>query len=92
MFGMQGGTLVIKDLTLGFLMSFAYGVPGRQIASKPGWMDTDKWDIEAKPDSPGTPSFSQARVIVQKLLAERFGLQFHEEKRKVAAYWSDRGH
>jgi uncharacterized protein (TIGR03435 family) len=25
-------------------------------------------------------------VIVQKLLAERFGLQFHEERRKLAAY------
>ena len=49
-------------------------------------MDTDKWDIEAKPDTPGMPSPSQMRVIVQKLLAERFGLQFHEEKRKLAAY------
>ena len=86
MFGMQGGTLVIKDLTLGFLMSFAYNLPARQIAGKPGWMDTDKWDIDAKPDTPGMPNESQFRVIVQKLLAERFGLQFHEEKRKVAAY------
>ena len=85
-FGMQGGTLVIKDLTLGFLMSFAYNLPARQIAGKPGWMDTDKWDMDAKPDTPGMPNESQFRLIVQKLLAERFGLQFHEEKRKVAAY------
>jgi uncharacterized protein (TIGR03435 family) len=86
MFGMQGGTLVIKDLTLGFLMSFAYNLPARQIAGKPGWMDTDKWDIDAKPDTPGMPNESQVRVIVQELLAERFGLQFHEEKRRMAAY------
>jgi uncharacterized protein (TIGR03435 family) len=86
MLTMQGGTLVVKNLTLGFLMSFAYDLPARQIAGKPGWMDTDKWDIEAKPDTPGTPSPSQMKVIVQKLLAERFGLQFHEEKRKLAAY------
>ena len=85
-FGMQGGTLVIKDLTLGFLMSFAYDLPARQIAGKPDWMDTDKWDIDAKPDTPGMPNESQMRMIVEKLLAERFGLQFHEEKRKVAAY------
>jgi hypothetical protein len=85
-FEMQGGTLVIKDLTLGFLMSFAYNLPARQIAGKPAWMDTEKWDIDAKSDTPGMPNESQMRVIVQKLLAERFGLQFHEEKRKVAAY------
>jgi uncharacterized protein (TIGR03435 family) len=84
--GMQGGIFAAKDLTLGFLMSFAYEVPQRQIASMPGWMDTDKWDIEVKPDTPGMPNYLQARMIVQKLLAERFGLQFHEEKRKVAAY------
>ena len=86
MFGMQGGTLVIKDLTLGFLMSSAYDLPARQIVDKPGWMDTDKWDIEAKPDTQGMPSFSQTKLIVQKVLAERFGLQFHEDKRKMAAY------
>jgi uncharacterized protein (TIGR03435 family) len=85
-FETQGGTLVIKDLTLGFLMSFAYNLPARQIAGKPAWMDTEKWDIDAKSDTPGMPNESQMRVIVQKLLAERFGLQFHEEKRKVAAY------
>lgn len=77
MLGMQGGSFAAKALTLGFLMSFAYEVPGRQIASKPGWMDTDKWDIEVKPDTPGVPNPVQVRVIVQKLLAERFGLQFH---------------
>jgi uncharacterized protein (TIGR03435 family) len=85
-FTTQGGNLVVKNLTLGFLMNFAYDLPERQIAGKPGWMDTDKWDIEAKPDTPGMPSPLQVRVIVQKLLAERFGLQFHEEKRKLAAY------
>jgi uncharacterized protein (TIGR03435 family) len=85
-FGMQGGTLVIKGLTVGFLMSFAYDLSARQIAGKPGWMDTDKWDIQAKPDTPGMPNESQVRVILQKVFTERFGLQVHEEKRKVAAY------
>jgi uncharacterized protein (TIGR03435 family) len=86
MLTMQGGNLVVKNLTLGFLMNFAYELPERQIAGKPGWMDTDKWDIEAKPDTPGMPSLSQERVIMRKLLVERFGLQFHQEKRKLAAY------
>lgn len=86
MFSFQGGTLVIKNLPLGFLMSFAYDLPARQISGKPGWMDTDKWDIEAKPDTPGEPNPAQLKVMMQKLFAERFGLQVHEEKRKMAAY------
>jgi uncharacterized protein (TIGR03435 family) len=85
-FSFEGGTLITKGLTIGFLMAFAYDLPARQITGKPGWMDTDKWDIEAKPDTPGMPSESQVRVTLQKLFTERLGLQFHEEKRKMAAY------
>jgi uncharacterized protein (TIGR03435 family) len=85
-FQTHGGTLVTKNLTLGFMMSFAYDLPVRQITDKPGWMDTDKWDIEAKADTPGELSVSQLKGMMQKLFAERFGLQVHEEKRKMAAY------
>ncbi len=89
---MQGGTLVIKDLTLGFLMSFAYDLPTRQIAGKPGWMDTDKWDIEAKPDTPGMPNESQIesdraeaarraiRAAVSRREAEGGGLRSDREQ------------
>jgi len=85
-FEWHGGTLAIKNLTLSFIMSFAYDLPVRQITDKPGWMDTDKWDIEAKADTPGELSVSQLKGMMQKLFAERFGLQVHEEKRKMAAF------
>jgi uncharacterized protein (TIGR03435 family) len=85
-FSTHGGTLLIKNLTLGFMMSFAYDLPARQITGEPGWMDTDKWDIEAKPDTPGEPNPPQLKLMMQKLFAERFGLQVHEEKRKMAAF------
>jgi uncharacterized protein (TIGR03435 family) len=85
-FSTHGGTLLIKNLTLGFIMSFAYDLPVRQITGKPGWMDTDKWDIQAKADTPGELNPSQTKLMMQKLFAERFGLQVHEEKRKMAAF------
>jgi bla regulator protein blaR1 len=85
-FSTHGGTLLIKNLTLGFIMSFAYDLPVPQITGKPGWVDTDKWDIEAKADTPGELNPSQTKLMMQKLFAERFGLQVHEEKRKMAAY------
>jgi uncharacterized protein (TIGR03435 family) len=86
MFSTHGGTLAIKNLTLRFMMSFAYDLPARQITGEPGWMDTDKWDIEAKPDTPGEPNPPQLKLMMQKLFAERFGLQVHEEKRRMAAF------
>jgi uncharacterized protein (TIGR03435 family) len=53
---------------------------------KPGWVDTDKWDIEAKADTPGEPNFLQLHLMMQKLFAERFGLQVHEETRRMPAF------
>jgi uncharacterized protein (TIGR03435 family) len=85
-FEWHGGTLAIKNLTLSFIMSFAYDLPVRQITDKPGWMDTDKWDIEAKTDTQGELNVPQTRLMMQKLFAERFGLRVHEEKRKMAAF------
>jgi uncharacterized protein (TIGR03435 family) len=83
---MQGDHLVVKNLPLKYLMQFAYDMPPRQIAGGPDWMDTEKWDIEAKPDTPGMPTIAQMRLILQKLLAERFALKVHEEKRKMPAF------
>jgi uncharacterized protein (TIGR03435 family) len=82
---MQGENLVVKNFTLKYLIKFAYDVPERQIVGGPGWMDTDKWDIEAKPDTPGAPSIEQMRLMMQKVLADRFALKVHEEKRNMAA-------
>jgi uncharacterized protein (TIGR03435 family) len=84
MLTVRGEDLVAKNLPLTFVMKFAY--PTRPIVGLTGWMDTDKWDIEVKPDRPGTPSIDQMRLILQKLLAERFALKIHEEKREMAVY------
>jgi uncharacterized protein (TIGR03435 family) len=84
MLTVRGEEVVVKNLPLTFVMKFAY--PTRPIVGFTGWMDTDKWDIEAKPDTPGLPSIDQEREILQLVLAERFALKVHEEKREMPAY------
>ncbi|HWF08246.1 MAG TPA: TIGR03435 family protein, partial [Bryobacteraceae bacterium] len=69
-----------------YLVRFAYGVHPKQVIRAPAWIEADKFDITAKPDMPGSPSFGQIQSILQKLLAERFGLVFHKEKRELSAY------
>jgi uncharacterized protein (TIGR03435 family) len=68
------------------LITFAYGLQEKQIVGGPDWMTTDKWDIEAQPDAPGTPNDKQLKSMLQKLLADRFQLKFHQDKKEMSAY------
>lgn len=82
----RGSDVVVQNLTLTFLMKFAYQLQNQQIVGAPGWMDTDRWDIQVKPDMPGKPNVEQMREILQKLFAQRFALKIHQENREKAAY------
>jgi uncharacterized protein (TIGR03435 family) len=82
----RGSMIVIQRMSLNDLIEYAWNVQEKQIIDGPGWMTTDKWDIEAKPDTPGMPSSDQLRQMVEKLVGERFALRSHEEKREMAAY------
>jgi uncharacterized protein (TIGR03435 family) len=85
-FGVRGNHFRTIDTTLTDLITFAYGVQQKQVAGQPRWVDTDKWDIEAQPDVPGAPNKQQLATMVQKLLASRFHLKFHEEARGLSVY------
>jgi uncharacterized protein (TIGR03435 family) len=84
----RGGSnlFTTTNTTLNDLITFAYGIHVRQIVNGPAWMESDKFDISAKPEQPGIPNVDQLKTMVQKLLAERFGLAFHSEKRELSAY------
>ena len=58
----------------------------KQIAGGPDWSSTQKFDIEAKPDTPGAANDKQNHVMMQKLLKARFGFSFHQDKRDLAAF------
>jgi uncharacterized protein (TIGR03435 family) len=82
----NGRNFRIRNGSLGDLIGFAYAVQTKQIVNGPDWMDSDRYDIDAVPDKEGQPSPAQLRVMVQKLLAERFGLKTHTEKRDLPAF------
>ena len=74
------------NTTLKDLIIFAYGIHTQQLTGAPGWLESDKFDITAKPEQPGIPDATQLRTMVQKLLADRFKLTFHREKKELSAY------
>lgn len=85
-FMVRGGKIVTANTTLMYLIRFAYGVQDKQVENLPDWASTQKYDLDGKPDIPGTPSPTQLRSMVQQLLADRFQLKLHEDKKEMSAY------
>jgi uncharacterized protein (TIGR03435 family) len=84
----RGGSnlFTTTNSTLSSLITMAYGIHASQIAEGPSWLESERFDITAKPEDPGIPNVTQLTTMVQKLLVERFGLVFHKEKRELTAY------
>jgi uncharacterized protein (TIGR03435 family) len=68
------------------LVKFAYGLQQRQLAGVPDWVTSENYDISAEPDGEGEPSFKQWQSMVKKLMADRFQLKFHYQKRELTVY------
>ncbi|MGD0442848.1 MAG: TIGR03435 family protein [Edaphobacter sp.] len=81
-----GHRTVFAGVTMRFLMTFAYGVHDKQIVGAPNWWDSQPFDIEGLSDIPGNPSLPQMKTMLQKLMADRFQMKFHREKREISAY------
>jgi uncharacterized protein (TIGR03435 family) len=81
----RGRQFSTVNMSVSDLMTFAYGVHARQI-SGPEWLETEKYDVVAQPDAEGQPNDKQWKVMVQKLLADRFMLTFHRDKQELPVY------
>jgi bla regulator protein blaR1 len=74
-----------RDVTLKFLLAFAYRLQQFQISGGPKWMDSDRFDVEGKADDPKA-SFDQLRLMLQSLLEDRFKLKLHRETKESRVY------
>ena len=61
-------------------MTIAYSVPERQISGAPGWVASDRFDIEAKAARPGT--IDELHDMLANLLEERFKLKVRRETKE----------
>jgi uncharacterized protein (TIGR03435 family) len=83
---MNGRNFSTRNTTLRDLLTFTYGLHPNQIIGAPGWVETDKFDLAARPDMPGMPSDAQIKNMMKKLIAERFKLKFHNEKKELSVF------
>lgn len=82
----RGRQFITVNSSLADLMMFAYSVQLKQIIGAPDWIEKDRYDIVATPDQEGTPTAEQVRIMIRKLLAERFQLKFHHDKQDMSAF------
>jgi uncharacterized protein (TIGR03435 family) len=82
----NGRNFRIRNGSLVDMIAFAYNVQSKQIVGAQDWMDRDRYDVDAVPDVDGAPNPTQVKTMLRKLIAERFKLTFHREKRELSAY------
>jgi uncharacterized protein (TIGR03435 family) len=66
------------------IMTVAYTVTDRQISGGPEWIDSERWNIEAKADRRGTSD--ELHAALARLLEDRFQLKIRHETRELPVY------
>jgi uncharacterized protein (TIGR03435 family) len=74
------------SLSVQYLIQLAYEVEADQISGKTSWLDSDFYDVEAKPEEGIKLSRDELKPRLQNLLAERFHLAAHFETKMVRGY------
>ena len=83
---LHGRHLIFENKSVEFLVTFAYGIQRQQVVGAPGWLSSDKYDVDGMPDVEGEPSLKQMQAMVRKLLADRFQLVSHWDKKEMGVY------
>ena len=82
----RGREIVIIGFTLNDIIKFGYNVQEKQLINGPDWMGTERFDVNVQPDQPGTPNPDQFRMVLQKVVTDRFAFKFHSDKKELSAY------
>jgi uncharacterized protein (TIGR03435 family) len=85
-YGFRGQDVTTTNVTVNWMIKLAYNMHAHQITGGPAWLDSAKYDTVGRPDTPGQPSRDQMKLMIQGLLADRFQLKFHIEKRELPVY------
>jgi uncharacterized protein (TIGR03435 family) len=93
---LPGGSLRVSGASLRNLISLAYDVRPFQISSSSQWIDTERYDIDARaaapdasaPSDPAKTGQDRRKILesLRSLLADRFQLMLHSESREQPVY------
>jgi uncharacterized protein (TIGR03435 family) len=81
----KGSIFKMPEVSVPMLMLFGWQIRDFQLVGGPEWMRTDWFDVEARASS-DTTSRDEMRLMVRSMLADRFGLTAHIERRDMPVY------
>lgn len=81
---LPGGRLRAVNVPVRQLLGFAYNVLPFEIEGGPGWLSTTRFDVEATAGR--ETSQDEMRRMLKELLAERFALRVHQERKEMPLY------
>lgn len=79
-----GGRVMATNVTLRDLVRVAFAVEDAQLVGGPDWIDSDRFDLDARGPADLTPP--RGRALLRQLLADRFKLATHAETRELPIY------
>jgi len=91
----ESGRFVALNATPKRLIEFAYSLMDNDVAAGANWIDSATFDVLAKPEGPPVPANERGaimrkggpyRLMVRSLLADRFQLKTHRERRESTVY------
>lgn len=77
------GRIRYSGLPLRLILQYCWGIQASRIIG-PDWLDKDTFELTAK--IPPDATREQFQLMLQRLLAERMGLEFHHETRDLDGY------
>ena len=95
MFQNTPGRFVVNNANTKFLIEFAYNIKDFQLSGGPSWINTDRYDIDAKMEDSAVEAMQklppdkrqeQIRLMIQSLLADRFQLRVERGTKELPAY------
>jgi uncharacterized protein (TIGR03435 family) len=78
------GRFVMANAPIGRLIRAAYPTVASQLIGAPSWVDSERYDIEARAE--GNPTASVMEAMLRALLVDRFQLVAHVEPREQDVY------
>ncbi len=80
----NGAGYTAQGVPVKLMIALMYRIPMPQIKGGPGWLDTDRYNVEAKADK--QYNLDDLHTMYQNMLIDRFKLKFHIETKEGNAY------
>ena len=81
------GNISVNGMPVRLLIRQAFGqLQDFQLIGGPDWINSDRFDIEAKPEGGGPMTPQVLQSVFKQILEERFALKVHKETRELPIY------